>query len=48
MTLMLRKRLQLLKSMTGPNDDFGIETDGDEDRGVVGPCEVLYIVVVTD
>lgn len=37
-TLVHGKGLQLLERMTGPHHDFGVEADGHQDRGVVGPC----------
>lgn len=47
-TLVGGQCLELLKGMAGPDDHLGIEADGDEDRGVVGPCEVLDIIVVAN
>ena len=34
--------------MTRPHHDFGIEAHRYQDRRVVGPCEVLHIVIVSD
>lgn len=45
-TLVLGKRLKLLKRVSRPHDDFRIEADRDEDGRVVGPAQVLDIVVV--
>jgi len=36
--LVHRESLELLEGVARPDDDFRVEADGDEDRGVVGPC----------
>lgn len=42
------QRLELLESMSRPDNDLGVEADGYKDGGIVGPGKVLDIVVVAD
>ena len=47
-TLVVRNRLELLEGVPRPDNDFRIQADGDQNGGVVGPAEVLDIIVVRD
>ena len=48
MTLVHGNRLQLLKRMARPNNDLGVQSDGNQYRRIVGPSQILHIVVVPD
>lgn len=46
--LMDRQGLELLEGMARPDDNLGVQADGDEEGVVVGPREVLNVVLVPD
>ena len=47
-TLVIRQRLQFFKSMAGPHHDFGIQSHGDEDGGIIRPSKVLDVIFMPD
>lgn len=47
-TLMDRQGLELLEGMARPDNDLGVQADGDEEGVVVGPRQVLNVVLVPD
>lgn len=40
--------LELLKGVARPDNDLGVEPDGGEDRVVVGPGQILDVIIVAD
>lgn len=45
-TLVVGERFELFESAAGPDYDFAVQANRDEDGGIVGPAEVLDVVVV--
>ena len=41
-------RFQPLEGVCGPDDNFRVQSGRDQERGIVGPGNVLHVVVVAD